>query len=82
MSGVKNVYVWDDVSRLTKHWHDGGGLLILAVDMDRAKELFEIEASKEHSDLLDFPKNAPTYSWEVSDNEEDAMVVFPDSGCC
>ena len=82
MSGVKNVYVWDYVSGLTTHWHDGGGLLILAADMDRAKELFQIEASKEHTYLLRFPEDAPTSSWEVSDNEEDAIFVFPDSGCC
>jgi len=60
-----------DGSGLTTKYHDGGGIALLAESKDlaiaRIKDAF------------------PKLSWEgtqVIEHRPDALLVFPDSGCC
>lgn len=83
-----------DVQHLTGRYHEDGGLVVIAKDLERAKEMFvrnEI-SDEEYCRLDDYDKyhiqpteeewsKAITYDLK-DDNAEETYYVFPDAGCC
>ena len=85
------VIILEYVNQLTSRYHSDGGLVIIAKDLERAKEMFplgEIPSSRWNSDEKDFVRpteeewgKAIIYDLK-NDNEEERYFVFPDAGCC
>jgi hypothetical protein len=69
------VFVWQYVSELTDNYHSGGGLIVFADNVERAKELAEAQGvTFSESELPDVVRNV--------DGEEEMVFVMPDAGCC
>jgi hypothetical protein len=64
--------------QLTNRYHDGGGLAVIAKDLEQAKEIIKVD-----KDILPIEEdwnNAIVY--ELKDCEVATYYVFPDAGCC
>ncbi len=87
----KKLYVYEYVEKLTTSWHDGGGLVIVTTgDPSDAWQAENARIAAEH------PSNAvyldpaqiiqvlpePDHVYEVPDDSPDAVIKFPDQGCC
>ena len=74
------VFIWECVgSGLTGNYHSGGGVTVIAKDLERAYELLR--------QRVDDPKNCdvfaskPDFTASVVETEE-KVFIFPDAGCC
>ena len=80
------IYIIQRVGHLTTSYHSEGGLAIVANDYDHARELFAKYAlSKIKWDngiqITDAEwQTAKVY--ELAQDAEPALFVFPDAGCC
>lgn len=72
------MYVWENVSGLTNNWHDGGGALVIAEDLEMARILLLRNGVSESSETL---TKEPDFTTSVETNEE-KVFIFPDAGCC
>jgi len=72
------MFVWERASDVTGSWHPEAGVLVIANDLERAREMLRAEAVKDSSDIF---TNDPDYSTSVGANEEQ-VFIFPDAGCC
>lgn len=73
-----NVYVFDYVSQLTDNYHDSGGLVVVARNIDHVREL-----------LTDYPAARPSVDeyakvnvYPTNSDAKEAVYIFPDAGCC
>ena len=80
------IFIWNDTDPITYRYHDYGGLLIIAPDLIRARELWS-----KHVDNLDEcdkfeDKSAadsdPNHVYFTDPDTEETVLVFPNSGCC
>lgn len=74
----KKMFVWENVSDLTCNYHDGGGVVVIADNMEVARELLEKHGARKGCEA--FTGN-PDYSASV-EADEDKVFIFPDAGCC
>lgn len=65
------LFIWEYLGCLTQSYHDGGGLVIIAEDLDRAKVM--------NGAIGD---TVPDKVYALKGKNEEAMFVFPDEGCC
>jgi hypothetical protein len=75
---MKTVFVWESASGLTSCWHDGGGAMVVAGDLQEARELLKKHGVKEDSSVF---SEEPGYKAQVMD-DKDHVFIFPDAGCC
>jgi hypothetical protein len=68
-----NVYVWEDLDGLTDSWHDGGGVLVVAESLDRARALIPGKGDRDYEPDLVLP---------VAGDTAERVIVFPNAGCC
>lgn len=86
-----NVYVFENVEKLTDSYHCDGGLVVVAQDKEEVMQL--IKVANKYDDLDNYKlasadielsdedwKNAIVYPTYV--NTEPRIMVFPDAGCC
>ena len=71
------MFVWESVGNLTENYHDGGGVVVIAVSVDAARKQIEGACPKGCTAL----KDEPDYRANVEAGEE-KIFVFPDAGCC
>lgn len=79
------LFLWEELDHLTGRYHSGGGLVIIADSIERAKEI-----AKEHSDKYQKETDgAPCFIIDKepdiilnTDATEEAFYAFPDAGCC
>ena len=74
---MKKMFVWENVDGLTGNYHDGGGTVVIADNLDAARKLLEKQTGKGCSAM----KDEPDYSASVG-SDEDKVFIFPDAGCC
>lgn len=70
-----NLYIWHRVEKASGNYHDGGGVVVIAASLDRAREMVEATAkgcaaSTEEPDLVR-PCEGPEF-----------IAIHPDAGCC
>jgi hypothetical protein len=68
-------YIWKYLSKLTSNYHSGGGLLIIAESLDKAKELVSI------NEYIIIDKE-PDLIIECSIDTKPEYIIFEDAGCC
>ena len=84
------IFIFENVSEVTDRYHEDGGLAVIAKDKDHVVELLEINRdevfcpygyTKLRATLTDEDwKNVVVY--ELKNEEEPKIFVFPDAGCC
>lgn len=72
------IIIFEHVEELTERYHCDGGLVIIAKDIERAKEL--ISKDEYIKPTQEEWENALIY--ELKNEEEERYFVFPDAGCC
>jgi hypothetical protein len=93
-----NIYIWYGVANLTTNYHSGGGLVIVAPTLERARELLAAPADCEYPwhDADDdhtsscrperasasAMKDDPDVTYALQGDVEEKITVFPDAGCC
>lgn len=68
-----------DVAQLTSAYHSGGGLVIVARDIERAKEIID-GYSKDTEPTQDEWDSATIY--DLYGDYEEETYFFPNAGCC
>ena len=73
------IFILENVEQLTYRYHSDGGLVIIAKDLEKAKELI-----KQDENIKPTEKEWELASvYELKDNDiEEKYFVFPDAGCC
>ena len=75
-----NVYIWEYVDVLTRNYHGGGGLVVVATEPPTNWEIKNW--SGETQETVALPPPDHTYPLSPLYDYEPLMVVFPDAGCC
>lgn len=75
---MKTLFVWESVGDLTENYHDGGGVLVIADNLELARELL----AKSVPSGCDAFRQPPDFTASVAKETEDKVTVFPDAGCC
>lgn len=70
------IFVWEWIENLTDNYHSGGGLTVVAENLDRAKVI----ACKEGVSFS--KKDSDPVAYALADTHEEKVFVFPDAGCC
>jgi hypothetical protein len=72
------IFVFENVDQLTYSYHSGGGMVIVAKDLEQAKSL-----------IADDKDCVPTQQewdsvivYETIYDTEPRVFIFPDAGCC
>lgn len=65
------IFIFEGVDGLTNSYHDGGGLVIVAKDLDEARAINPAIA-----------KIQPDMTYELKGDAVSREYIFPDSGCC
>ena len=71
-------FVWQDVTHVSDNRHHGGGILVIAADLDAARKLIREQVDAACGALDDEPDRA----LELTGVVEPGVIVFPDVGCC
>lgn len=69
------LFVWDRVDQATSRQHREGGVVVIAVSLERAREL--IKEAAPHCEAL---TAEPSLSRECEGPEH--LTIHPDAGCC
>ena len=77
-----NIYVWVCVAPVADRYHDSGGVLVAARDLQEARALWRDYATEEGLDRPDALDEKPDFEWHGVKAKKGEIVVFPDSGCC
>jgi len=74
------IYIWFDVSGLTYHYHDNGGLVIIAPSLEKAREFFLVEHPEQaECEMLTIE---PDEVLDLKDEITSRVYRFQDAGCC
>lgn len=83
------VFIFEGVSQLSQHYHESGGLVVIADDKEAAKKLIEEENQKGVDDWFnDADIQLRDREWddviilELEDDVEPRVIIFPNAGCC
>lgn len=72
------MFVWQYNDQVSPNYHSGGGLMIIAENEEHVKEL--ILADEDIVITDEEWKEVMIY--ELKDEKEPRVIVFPDAGCC
>jgi len=80
------IFIWKYVNGLTNNWHDGGGVAVVAQDLEAARKAL-VEGGvhtkpKGDHEACDALTKDPDASYQLADTEEPRVFYFPDAGCC
>ena len=70
-----NIYIWERIDHCTGNYHSEGGVVVIAKNLGRAKEI----AKNEGCTFTE--KEDPDKVYPVGTQKE-YIVLFPDVGCC
>lgn len=71
------LFMWDFVGGATGSYHDGGGVVVIAETLERAREMIAAEKEREKCEAL---TQEPDLVRECDGPEH--ISVHPDAGCC
>ena len=72
------IYVFERIDKCSDNYHEEGGLVVIAKDVEHAKELLKTDNSIEVTDK----EWEDVESFALADNVEPKFWVMPDAGCC
>lgn len=87
-----NIYIFEEVSKLTTNYHSDGGLVIVAESLERAVALFNEGVEAEQKERFSRSENPPALTMEEIEkvklyplkynSQKEEVFIFPDAGCC
>lgn len=84
------VYIFQNATRVSDSFHDGGSLLVVASDRDHVREQIDrynanarkLWASTEDHIKLSDADWERAMTFELAGDAPEYIVAFPDAGCC
>lgn len=74
------LYIWNSVSDLTDNYHNGGGVVVIAPSLERAREIVKATSYATHPDKCGALTELPNYV--IDTLTEERCFIFRDAGCC
>ena len=71
------VFVWECIDNCTDHHHSGGGVVVFAEDLEKAKQLAMAKGC-----LFSKDEQEPDETRTVLSEGKEAVYVMKDAGCC
>lgn len=68
------IFIWEQVDRVSGSYHDGGGMAIIATDLNSARSMIDRPDCEAHT-------KPPDFTAEIQ-ADSPRIWVFPDAGCC
>ncbi len=75
------LFIWEEVNYLTDRWHNEGGCVIIAEDLNAARKLF-LEDDNNTESKCDLLTEPPDLEAELPSDSEPRVFMFPNAGCC
>ena len=72
------MFVFEYINQVSPNYHTEGGLMVIAKDKEQVIQLIEDYGNIE----IDKEEWADVIIYELKNNEEPRVFVFPDAGCC
>ena len=72
------IFVFQRIDTCSDNYHEEGGLVVIAKDVEHAKELLKTDNAISVTD--EEWKNVESFA--LADNVEPKFWVMPDAGCC
>ena len=72
------IYVFERIDKCSDNYHEEGGLVVIAKDVEHAKKLLKSDDSITVTDK----EWGEVESFALADNVEPKFWVMPDAGCC
>ncbi len=69
------IFIWENIEKLTDNWHSNGGLVVIAENITRAKELAREKGVK-------FGKGYTGAITHKIDAIKEKVYIFENAGCC
>lgn len=69
-----SIYVWEVAAGVTGNYHNGGGVVVVAPDLESARALLPEDCSARTED--------PDAIYSVNGDPVSQVFLFPDAGCC
>lgn len=73
-----NIFIFQNIDQVSGHFHTGGSLAVIAKDKEHVEELI---LEEEHIEITDNDWDR-VITYELKNEEEPRIFVFPDAGCC
>lgn len=73
------LYVWNRVENATSNYHSEGGIIVIAKDLARAREMIA-EATADVEGPCEALTIAPDFQRDCGGDEY--IAIHPDAGCC
>lgn len=84
------IFIFEDVKELTSNYHEDGALIIIAENLDRALQMarthtddysWRPEADRHHIKLT-AEEIEKVKVYELANDAEEKLFIFPNAGCC
>ena len=72
------IFVFEDIENCSSNYHSEGGLVVIAKDIEHAKELLKEDKSIDVTD----EEWGKVESFALAENVEPKFWVMPNAGCC
>lgn len=72
------IYIFEQIDQVSGNYHSGGGLVIIAKDIEHAKEIILVDKEIQPTD----EEWAKVESYDLAENVEPKFWTMPDAGCC
>jgi hypothetical protein len=80
------VFVWQDLSCMSRAFHKAGGIIVIADSLDRAREILKEDNHwnmEEGSSMSTALNTDPAIIIDsIAAPEEEKIFYFPNAGCC
>ena len=72
------IYIFEYINQLTNSYHTEGGLVVIAKDKRRAKQIIAMD------DFIDISEDEwkKVKVMELAKDYKEECIIFPDAGCC
>lgn len=74
------MFIWESVDGLTDNWHDGGAAVVVAPDLERARERLRATARK--PEACEAFTTDPDRVFDLSGTPAEEVFIFANAGCC
>ena len=69
------IYIWQEIKHCSDNYHDNGGVVVIADNLERAEKLAMEQGCKFS------PEETPDHEIETTSHDE-KVIIFPNAGCC
>lgn len=81
----KYIYIFEMSEGLTNSYHSGGGLVVIAENIETAHNLIKNHKTEDcyrPTINLNNPISDPIFTIELKEDIQNKVFLFPDAGCC